>query len=284
MVTKKPVLIVHLVAVAAYCCLLSSINYCHAFQPTPLQRAVVTRTPALKAHGDHTLCGNSKNDVITSRRAVFSNIGHASVAALPLLTTAAFPLPSSATISSSARIESYPGIESLEPLYEFKLSIDAIVTGVQDPKNWPFIQKRLEKFFAGFIVNEKNFYMGVGLEYMNEITYDANELPNYVVLDKEARFGALVNTMENLTNLKNTLADKGGVDAIAVQDLAKASQSSLQSYFAMIPEEDVKAMETLFESVRKADTNRDGILTSDEIIYLSPVEQQVWKRRMDKFG
>eukprot|EP00797_Seminavis_robusta_P003783 Sro123_g059750.1 n/a (169) ;mRNA; r:106326-106832 len=168
-------------------------------------------------------------------------------------------------------------------MYEFKLSLDAVVAGVQDPKNWPYIQKRLEKFFGGFIVNEKNFYFGVGLQYMNDIQYDKAELPNYVVLDKQSRYDALEQTMKSLENLKSVLAI-GGSDEATVVDLAKSSQSALASWFALIPEKDVKAVEEFFLNVKKADTNRDGRLSDDELVFLSPAEQQIWKRRVDKFG
>ena len=219
-----------------------------------------------------------------SRRSVIS-VG----ATAALFVASSISTPSLAIVGgaqSSARVESWPGIESLEPLYEFKLSIDAVVTGVQDPSNWPFIQKRLETFFGGFIINEKNYFMGVGLQYMNDMKYDEAELPNYVLLDKEARFNALDSTMKNLESLKLALADSGGSNnkADIVIDLANSAQSSLQSFFALIPEQDIKAVEDLFKNVKKADTNGDGRLSDDEIIFLSPNEQEIWKKRINKFG
>jgi hypothetical protein len=185
--------------------------------------------------------------------------------------------------TQAARVKSWPGIESLEPMYELKLSLDAMVNGLQDPQNWPYIQKRLDKFFGGFIVSEKNFYFGVGLQYMNEIQYDKAELPNYVLLDKQARYDALERTMKNLENLKSVLAI-GGSDAGTVQDFAQCSQGALASWFAMIPDQDVKAVEALFVNVKKADVNRDGRLTDDELVFLSINEQEIWKRRVAKFG
>ena len=185
--------------------------------------------------------------------------------------------------TQSARVAVWPGIEGLEPMYELKLSIDAVVTGIQDVSSWPYIQRRLEKFFSGFVVNEKNFYFGVGLQYMNEIQYDKNELPNYVLLDKQTRYNALDSTMKYLENLKNTLAISGS-DPVVVENLAKSAQYSLASWFALIPETDVKAVEELFQNVKKADVNRDGRLSNDEIVFLSPQQQELWKRRVDKFG
>merc|ERR1711862_603417 len=111
-------------------------------------------------------------------------------------------------ISSSARVSKWPGIENLEPMYEFKLSIDALQAAVQDSKNWPYVKKRLDKFFKGAILSEKNFYLGVGFTYMNDIKYDSAELPNYVLMDKQARFDALDRTMKSLEGLKNSLANE----------------------------------------------------------------------------
>jgi len=140
--------------------------------------------------------------------------------------------------------------------------------------------------------------MGVGISYMNEMVYDKGELPNYVVLDKETRFEALENTMNNLESLKSVLGDNinggggnggnGNVSVNAdivddVKELAKSSQRSLQVFFDMIPSEDVKAVEELFANVQKADANGDGKLSEDEIVNLSPMEREIWKRRVDKF-
>ena len=104
-----------------------------------------------------------------------------------------------------------------------------------------------------------------------------------MLLDKQTRFDALEQTMKILENLKLVLSGSG-TNAETVEDLAKSSQRSLQSFFAMIPEQDVKAVEELFNHVIKADTNGDGRLTDDEIIFLSPAEQEIWKRKVDKFG
>ena len=100
---------------------------------------------------------------VMSRRSMLSTCA---AVMLPALTAS---LPSHAAggniaamqlTQAPARIESWPSIASLEPIYEFKLSVDAIAAGVQDRDKWAFIQKRLESFFGGFIVNEKNYFMG----------------------------------------------------------------------------------------------------------------------------
>ena len=221
--------------------------------------------------------------VIASSAAINPQQSHAAetMTMTPATTTVAGGVLGGAT--QSARVEEWPGIDALEPMYEFKLSVDAIVIGLQDTKNWPYIQKRLEKFFGGFIVNEKNFYFGVGLQYMNDVKYDKGELPNYVLLDKQARYNALEVTMNTLETLKNNL-NVPGIDPTTINDYATTCQSSLASWFDLIPDGDMKAVLELFTNVQKADINRDGRLSDNELVCLSPVEQEIWKKRVSKFG
>jgi hypothetical protein len=183
--------------------------------------------------------------------------------------------------TQSAKVAHWPGIEGLEPMYELKLSLDAMNSAVSDPKNWPSLQKRLDRFFKGAIFSEKNFYFGVGLQYMNDIQYTPGELPNYIIMDKEARYDALDRTMKSLENLKNVLSQG---DASVIEGYAQDARAALGSWLALVPETGVKAVENLFVNVKKADINRDGQLSDDELAFLSPRDQEIWKKRVDKFG
>ena len=100
-------------------------------------------------------------------------------------------------------------------------------------------------------------------------------------MDKESRYNALENTMKNLEGLKGALAKQ---DAQLVNDYAKDAQVALASWFAMVPENDYKAVQTLFVDVKKADLNRDGRLSDEELGLLSPEERTIWKKRVEKFG
>lgn len=214
---------------------------------------------------------------VSRRRVLFTS--------LVFVATDLTPPPSNAISQSQstqiANVSVWPGIETLEPLYEFKLSVDALQTAVIDPKNWPYVQKRLDRFFKGAILSEKNFYFGVGLQYINDIQYTKSELPNYVLLDKQTRYDALEKTMKSLEGLQKSLAID---DARGVQEYAKDGQLALQSWFALVPEDDFKAVQDLFVNVRQADRNRDGILSRDELAFLSMEQQIIWKKRVDKFG
>mmetsp|Transcript_26072 Transcript_26072/g.77187 ORF Transcript_26072/g.77187 Transcript_26072/m.77187 type:complete len:277 (-) Transcript_26072:249-1079(-) len=199
------------------------------------------------------------------------------------LSFGASPLPANAAIaggaSQSARVSVYPGIENLEPLYELKLSVDALAAGVENPAQWPAVQKRLDKFFKGAILSEKNFYLGVAFQYMNDIKYDDDQA--YVVMDKQTRFAAMETCMNALERLKS---DLGGNDAGLVEDDAKAAREALASWFALVPEADVRAVEKLFVDVKKADVDRNGVLSDQELMTLPVDEQEVWKQRVAKFG
>lgn len=147
---------------------------CLAFnRPTIAASSPRASAVAVEARRGHDDCPDADVPICTRRSALSRAVA---ASALPLLASLAAPAaPSLAEEGASAtkpstrqrslaRVESWPGAESLEPLYEFRLSVDAIAGGVRDPKNWPFIQRRLEAFFGGFIINEKNYFMGVGLQ------------------------------------------------------------------------------------------------------------------------
>ena len=221
-----------------------------------------------------------------SRRSTFVTTAASAVALLgaPSKTPAADAVVVGGAVQS-ARVASWPGIENLDPMYELKLSIDALSSGVADPANWPYVQRRLDKFFQGSIFSERSFYFGVGLQYMNDIQYDKAELPSYVLLDKEARYKALEQTMNSLEMLKSSLASpNASVIKDVIQDNAKECQAALASWFALVPQGDVRAVQELFEHVKKADVNRDGRLSDDQLPFLSIEEQELWKKGVAKFG
>jgi len=228
------------------------------------------------------------NPVDDSRRSlvVSSLLSAIAISTAPTRTSAAdAALPTIGGAKQSARVAEWPGIDSLEPMYELKVSIDALVNGVAEPKNWPFVEKRLDKFFQGGLFSEKNFYFGVGLQYMNDMKYDKSELPSYVILDKETRYAALEETMKSLERLKSTLSSpNASVIKDVIRDNAIASQTALASWFALLPQGDVAAVQQLFQHVQMADTNRDGKLSDNELELLSPLEQELWKKRVKKFG
>lgn len=45
-----------------------------------------------------------------------------------------------------------------------------------------------------------------------------------------------------------------------------------------------RPFQELFIPIKNAHTNRNGKLLDNELVFLSPTEQQVWKLRVEKFG
>ena len=184
----------------------------------------------------------------------------------------------------SVRIASYPSLEYLEPIFELKLSVDNLAKGTQNKKLRPYILKRLEKFFRGGLTSERNYYSGLGIQYVNNISYDTDqELPEYIKLDKEQRLQAMESTLKFLEQLKQVLADDIDNDDLVMSNAQDAS-SSLQKWFDMIPTQDFEAVDQLFRSTRAADANRDGKLDDKELATMTETEREIWKKRVKLVG
>jgi len=188
-----------------------------------------------------------------------------------------------AMAASQARVQKYPGLEYLEPIYELQLSVSALQSSAGDANKWHLLKQRLEKFFGGGLFSERNYYAGVGVQYMNQMEYDKNELKEYVRLDKEARFNAMEDTLNSLEAIKNEL-QKDSPDAAFVRSNAEAASAAISRWFANIPDADRRAVADLYIAVRKADQNRDGRLSDSELALLDETDQAVWKRRIKLVG
>jgi hypothetical protein len=201
--------------------------------------------------------------------------------------------PSKALAASSARVATWPSIEYLEPLYELKLSVQALAQAVasSDTTKFGMVQQRLEKLFSGGIFSERNYYIGLGATYMEQIKYDKNELKEYIQLDKEARFQAMEDTMNNLQDLLNALKknsaaanENAAAVVVEVQQCANGAKASLDRWFALVPADDVSRAGQLFLNTRTADVNRNGKLEPDEWATLSEDDRILWKKRVAFVG
>jgi hypothetical protein len=63
--------------------------------------------------------------------------------------------PSPVRAAATARVTTWPGLEYLEPIYELKLSLDALNAVAGDPSRWPALQRRMDKFFSGGLLSER---------------------------------------------------------------------------------------------------------------------------------
>jgi hypothetical protein len=191
--------------------------------------------------------------------------------------------PTAARAASQARVKVQPGLEYLEPIYELELSIGALEQGLEKggKESWPSIGERLDKFFGGGLFSERNFYGGLGVQYTNQIAYEDAELPEYIRLDKEARFGAMEDALNGLEGVKNALLAS---DEEAVRSSMADARSGISRWFAFVPEADRDAVAELYQKARQADANRDGKLDDAELSTLDEVNRARWKRRIQIVG
>lgn len=239
-------------------------------------------------------CNKNNKRIVKTRRNILSSV---SSLALTLAATTIIPQSSKAASSSSIRILQYPSLEYLEPIYELKLSIDALEKGLllsssnddTSQRQRINIQKRLEKLFAGGIFSEKNFYLGLAVTYNNQIAYDTNrELSTYINLDKDERLNYIDSTLKSLESVKNTLKRVSTTAASVDEDILMndigSAQKSIKAWFAMVPTQDVDAVENLFRMTRGADANRDGKLDASELATLPEKEREIWIKRIALAG
>ena len=217
-----------------------------------------------------------------SRRNFLSSAGGSVIVASIFGTSALTAQPQVAAAASTVRVAEWPNLAYLEPIYELNLSINALAKTVGDTSKWPVVLKRLEKFFKGALLSEKNYYTGVAVTYMNEIKYDPSESSEYIKIDKSKRYEAFEACMKNLELLKNDIAANESAENVKAD--AEAAQRALAEWFSYVPSEDVQAIGKLFVSVKNADADRNGRLDDIELSSLSETDRNIWKKRVDLFG
>lgn len=245
------------------------------------------QSPALRAVTSHEsseslLQVSSECEAACSRRNFLSSAGGSVIGASMFGVTALTTQPQVAAAASTVRVAEWPNLAYLEPIYELNLSINALAKTVGDMSKWPLVQKRLEKFFKGALLSEKNYYTGVAVTYMNEIKYDPSETSEYIKIDKSKRYNAFEACMKNLELLKNDIAANESADNVKAD--AEAAQRALIEWFSYVPSEDVQAISKLFISVKNADADRNGRLDDTELQSLSEIDRNIWKKRVDLFG
>ena len=205
-------------------------------------------------------------------------------AAASALSMTNFPLASqgySFSQSPAARITAYPPLEYLEPIYELKLSLDALAPVAQDPQRWPALKKRLDKFFSGGPVSEKFYFAGLNIQYVDKILYD--DLDDFVRADKQQRALAMEDTLAAMESCQKSLAAKAP-DADAIVGAAAAAKGGIARWLSLVPKADVERVDALYRAVRMADANRDGKLDATEAATISPADAATWERRVALVG
>ena len=151
-------------------------------------------------------------------------------------------------------------------MIEFKQSMDALVDGAKEPAEWPFIRKRLGRFFSGGpggIFSDRFFYLGVSAQYVFKIKYDDTAKSALVDADKLARQKPIEETMEALQQLRTELKTPEP-NAIVVLGCATRARDGVGKWLSQLPAADVERVFGLLKTVLAADINRDGSLSEQE--------------------
>ena len=186
--------------------------------------------------------------------------------------------------TSNVRVRAWPAVEYMEPVVELKQLLDGLVEGVKDEANWPFIRKRLDKFFSGGpggIFSDRFFYIGASAQYVLKIEYE--DSGPTVEADKAARQEPVLSTMEALQELRAELKSTLPVAAV-VRGCAARAQDGVFRWLAQVPATDVQHVDALIRAVRAADLDRNGELSPAELSTLPPDQQTTWKARQSLFG
>lgn len=248
-----------------------------SYKANPVERL---HTPAMRetsANDPQLLSRDAGHGFQLNRRAFTSALASGLLTSLPYAGQAA---TSSMTIPA-ARIRAYPPLEYLEPVYELKLSLDALAPVARDPQRFPALKKRLDKFFGGGPLSEKFYFIGLSNEYISKIQYD--DLDNFVQQDKQQREQAMADALSALEGCKRALAAEVP-DAELVANSAAAAQSGLERWLSLVPSVDVEKASALFLATRKADANRDGKLDKAEMATLPDDQRAVWEKRVAYVG
>ena len=187
-------------------------------------------------------------------------------------------------MAPAVRITSWPSIEYLEPIYELKLSIDALQVAAAEPTRWPALRQRLDRFFGGPL-SEQYYFPGLSQQYTAKISYD--DLDEFVRVDRRERqqrmediMGALRRTRDELGKPEPNLKPNAGEIAADT----RAAQQGMVQWLSLVPESDVKRAADLFVNVRRADVDRDGKLSSAELETLDASDRALWKAKVALVG
>ena len=226
-------------------------------------------------------CWQAADGACASPRAV---LGRRAVASLSASAIASWPFASRGAtfvLAPVARIAASPPLEYLEPIYELKLSLDALAPVARDPQRFPALRKRLDKFFGGGPLSEKFYYLGLSVQYTKQIKYD--DLDDFVRSDQQQRALAMEDALQALENCRAALALQPA-DAEAVASNAAAAKGGIERWLSLVPKADVERCDALFRATREADANRDGKLDASELATLQSADRATWEARVALVG
>ena len=180
----------------------------------------------------------------------------------------------------AVRVSTWPSVEYLEPIYELKLSLDALQAAASNSDRWPALRKRLE-IFCGGPLSEQYYFPGLSQQYVSKIMYD--DLDEFVRTDKRERQERMEGIMAALRRTRDELrVPEPNAGEIAAN--TRAATKSMSQWLAMVPEADVRRAAELFANVRAADSDRNGKLSAAELETLNPSDKALWKAKVALVG
>lgn len=182
---------------------------------------------------------------------------------------------------AAARVAAYPPLEYLEPLYELRLSLNALNAVAQEESRWPSLKKRLDKFFGGGPLSEKFYYIGLSQQYTDRIKYD--DLEAFISQDKADRRLAIREALDALEQCKKAL-EEPSPERAAVTGAAGRAKAAINRWFGLVPASDTERVGLIFRAVRAADTDRNGKLSASELATLDAADAATWKARVAYVG
>ena len=188
--------------------------------------------------------------------------------------------PSHAAAAPAVRVSAWPSVEYLEPIFELKLSLDALQAAATEPTRWPALRKRLEVFCGGPL-SEQYYFIGLAQQYIAQIAYD--DLDEFVRADKRTRQQRMEEIMMALRQTKDELrASAPRASEIAAN--TRAATQGMAQWLGMVPEADVRRAADLYANVRAADSDRNGKLSTAELDTLNPSDKALWKAKVALVG
>jgi hypothetical protein len=211
------------------------------------------------------------------------------------------PLPSFAVTGTApvAGVKLWPPPEFLEPIYELKLSVDALEkiaagTGkdTNAAKKWLQMKTKLDRFVSPkgmrTSMSERDTYREIALEYTSRIQYTDGNIknsPTSTTMNK-----AMDNALVSLESLRKALETALTADTVnddiemEIERCAREARGAMADWFERIPKDQVQSVAKLIEDVRSADHDRDGWLNGLELAKLPSDERGIWERRVGIFG
>jgi hypothetical protein len=82
----------------------------------------------------------------------------------------------------------FPKLDSLAPLYEMFVGVQALTAASENPEQWPEVSKALNRIFAGGLFNLRNLYTGLAVRPYRYTNYST---PEAELIDRCSSLGAL---------------------------------------------------------------------------------------------